>query len=322
MTGKTEDFDRNEETLEEVLDRANTADLEREVTERRLKRWRDEGLVPSPRKEGLGRGRGTTAYYPSGTGDLVRAIAKELESGPRSLSRVALALWFRGYPLTSYVREWLLDGLRGVDRHFRAAYRAYNGEITDRPVTQWVDRDRIPHFGRVRGKVGRAEFFHPALYVLEAVAGEVDEDELRDRLSRYQERSDATEAAFIETVREAGFEGVDQLEIEGPEEELAQRLGELSDRATPGSEYERACEKGEEEWEALRDEAVAFVDRWLPDTDEREGYSFLVFRWLLLYPEDWENPVELLREDLETDRSLPTDSVEEFFRIALGGSEL
>lgn len=322
MKGKTAGSDREEETLEEVLDRANTADLEREVTERRLKRWRDEGLVSSPRKVGLGRGKGTAVYYPSGTGDLVRAIAKELESGPRNLPRVALALWFRGYPLTSYVREWLLKRLRDKDKHLRAAYRAYNAEITDRPVTQWVDRDRVPYFGRVRGKVGRADFFHPALYVLEALAGEVDEDDLRKRLSRYQGRSDATETAFIEALREAGFEGADQLESEEPEEELAQLLGALSDRAAPKDEHKRAREKDEEEWEALRDEAVDFVDRWLPDPEEREGFALLVFYWLLSYPEDWESPVEHLRKLLESDQPLPTDSVEELFRIVLGGSDL
>lgn len=327
VKGKTVDQGGERETLEEVLARAERAGYE--VSERQLKRWRDEGLVPSPQKVGLGRGKGTVAYYPPGTGDLVTAIARELQE-TRDLPTVAFKLWFEGYPLTSYVRDELLSVFKGHDRRFSAAYRAYEKGLTEKAITEWVDRHRLPRLGSVRGEVGRAEFFHPVLYATRATAGKLSEEELRAELGVsgrslsfdwYSERSDALRSGFRGLFREAGFEGAAEMTAdkeEVPDEELVDWLTHYAEIGRPAAAYEIAREQDPEEWEALRDRAVSLVDRWLPDVEEPEGFACLAFLWLVMLPADRKGPVDRLEEELESDEPLPTDSVEELFRIALG----
>lgn len=331
MKGETGDSGDEEELLQEVLKRAEKAG--QEVSKRQLKRWRDEGLIPSPRKTGLGQGVGTDAFYPSGTGELVAAIARELEQ-ERNLRNAAFKLWFRGYPLTSYVREWFLSQLRSHDRRARAAHRAYESGLTEKAVTEWVDRDRLPYLGQVRRKVGRAEFFHPVRYGLLASVGETSAEELRADLGLtddslpfdwYEERSEALRTGVSEVLHRKGWEKTAQLlrtEEEVEREELVDGLADYAEYGRPGAAYETARQRPPEEWEELRDQAVEFVEQWLPDADDPGGYAFLVFKWLVIFPDHRKNPVEYLREELQLDRPVPTDTVEEFVLIALGEGDL
>lgn len=94
------------EELEEILDAAGDAGFD--VSRHQLERWRGKGLVPRPRREGLGYREGTDSYYPKGTSNLVIRIAQLLEE-KRSFEFVGWMLWGMGY---NHVVDFVRSSLR------------------------------------------------------------------------------------------------------------------------------------------------------------------------------------------------------------------
>lgn len=74
------------------------------VTPRQLERWRQAGLLPSPTRRGLGRGRGSVSTSPDDTTELALAIARTL-GRYRDIDEVALVLFAEADPVSE-------DGLR------------------------------------------------------------------------------------------------------------------------------------------------------------------------------------------------------------------
>lgn len=71
---------------------------ELKVSDRRLRRWRDEGLLPKPiARRGKGRAVGSETFYPVGTSAQLRAVARWFKRYPRKLERVRWALWCDGF---------------------------------------------------------------------------------------------------------------------------------------------------------------------------------------------------------------------------------
>jgi hypothetical protein len=68
------------------------------VSDAQLHRWQRQGLIPRPKIQGLGRGRGTASYYPADTAQHIIALC-ELLAEDRRLDLAALALFFQGYPV-------------------------------------------------------------------------------------------------------------------------------------------------------------------------------------------------------------------------------
>lgn len=68
------------------------------VTPTTLARWHRSGLIPRPRTEYLGQGRGTESLYPSGTSRQVLAIC-DLKQRFYNLNDVGFCLWLNGYPV-------------------------------------------------------------------------------------------------------------------------------------------------------------------------------------------------------------------------------
>ena len=78
------------------------------VSDAQLHRWRSRGLIPRSKVRGLGRGRGTTSFYPKGTSEQVVALCSLLEEN-RRVDLAALALFFQGFPVsTELLREVLM----------------------------------------------------------------------------------------------------------------------------------------------------------------------------------------------------------------------
>src|SRR4051794_24359941 len=105
-------------TASEITRDQLLADLRKQglkLTAHQLLRWHDWGLLPQPRREGLGRGKGTVSYYSRlaalQAGTLARVLAAR-----RSLIDAGWALWALGFPLTSWARALLLDELAEVRR--------------------------------------------------------------------------------------------------------------------------------------------------------------------------------------------------------------
>lgn len=90
------------------------AQLQREglrVSAHQLLRWHDRGLLPQPRREGLGRGKGTASYYPRSAMLQTRTLARLL-ARRRNLDEAGWGLWALGFPVTAWARAVLLDLLR------------------------------------------------------------------------------------------------------------------------------------------------------------------------------------------------------------------
>ena len=87
-----------------------------EVTERQLKRWRAERLLPHRTIHGKGRGRGVVGADPPGLGPQVVAVSRALASD-RNVHRAALRLWYAGWEIpTELVRRQLTTALTAQQR--------------------------------------------------------------------------------------------------------------------------------------------------------------------------------------------------------------
>jgi hypothetical protein len=93
------------------------------VSAHQLLRWHDRGLLPQPRREGLGRGKGTASYYPRSAVLQARTLARLL-ARRRNLDEAGWGLWALGFPVTAWARALLLDQLERQAREYARADRS------------------------------------------------------------------------------------------------------------------------------------------------------------------------------------------------------
>jgi hypothetical protein len=106
------------------------------VTIRQLVRWHQEGLLPRPKQQSLGRGKGTESIYTNGTANQLLALCK-FKKNQRRLDYLAWLLWWAGFEvefatLRKFIqaqwRAWDMDVATLVDRRSgelsKAALRA------------------------------------------------------------------------------------------------------------------------------------------------------------------------------------------------------
>lgn len=296
MKGETEGSGDTRETLQEVLERASEAGFD--VSERQLKRWRDEGLVPSPEKVGLGRGKGTVSLYPEGTGERLVAVARALDD-QGTLGAAGLKLWMQGADLTEYVRDLLLqiwaDHVETTDK----LLRAYDSGLTEEPVKSWVQRERLRRFGWIRKAVGKQEFGTVVYYVLAAMAGRIDADDLRREIER-----DPELRVPLRNAVSAIYERVTGLAIEEWQEgEVANLLVGASRQMSYRALLERGRAREEEEWRELRDQALKVTEEYAPDAEgeERLAMAMNTFLHFLTTPSDRPDPDQVLEHLADQD---------------------
>jgi hypothetical protein len=92
------------------------------VSRHQLLRWHDAGLLPQPRRRGLGRGKGTASYYPGSALLQARTLARLLAKR-RSFVEAGWGLWAIGFPVTAWARDLLLSGLEAQHRELMQAER-------------------------------------------------------------------------------------------------------------------------------------------------------------------------------------------------------
>jgi hypothetical protein len=106
------------QTRDEVLQAAREADCQ--VSADQLARWHRAGLLPRPRQQALGRGRGTVTLYPAGTSAQVIALCR-IKSQHRNLNRAAFQLWWEGFGVDeAQVRAPLLKAAAEVNGVLRS----------------------------------------------------------------------------------------------------------------------------------------------------------------------------------------------------------
>lgn len=93
------------------------------VTQSQLRRWCDVGLVLRPKRRGLGRGRGVVALYHPVAVWQAFALAQFLNKR-RDLDMAGWFTWICGFPVTPFVRSYLLDHLEEQERTAKKMTRA------------------------------------------------------------------------------------------------------------------------------------------------------------------------------------------------------
>ncbi len=158
------------ETAEELIALAKARGFR--VSKTQLARWHRAGLLPSPRQEGLGRGRGTQSVYAPGTGKQLVALL-EIRADERRLVFVAWKLWWAGYDTpTKVVRALLSQVADRWERFLRTVVtkegpskrgldfleRVETARLTDKTLRQW------------RRRVGKRRFSTFVLLMLQLVS--------------------------------------------------------------------------------------------------------------------------------------------------------
>lgn len=84
-----------------------------------LARWHRAGLLPRPRQQSLGRGRGTATLYPLGTSVQVVALC-QIRANERRLDRAAFRLWWDGFTVDlTVIKSLLARHLRDFDAEIK-----------------------------------------------------------------------------------------------------------------------------------------------------------------------------------------------------------
>jgi DNA-binding transcriptional MerR regulator len=82
------------------------------ISERQVRRWRAQGLLPRHiEQEWRGRGMGSQTYYPAGSSRQLREVVRWFERD-RRVDVVRWVLWCKGFPVEPDPHERILAGLR------------------------------------------------------------------------------------------------------------------------------------------------------------------------------------------------------------------
>jgi predicted RNase H-like nuclease len=132
-------------TRDQLLAAVHRAGAKVSVTQ--LRRWCDVGLMPTPARRGLGRGRGIVALYPAYAAWQAFVIARALKE-KRNLDDAGWVAWALGFPVTGFARDLLLEELEDQERQLKAIVRAAGRErLKDRLIEQGKPKAELASSG-------------------------------------------------------------------------------------------------------------------------------------------------------------------------------
>lgn len=152
------------------------------LTEDRLARWHRQGLLPSPSVKHLGKGRGTTSLYPSGTTRQLLDLLS-IRQKHRSLVEVGFRLWLAGYPVSDrYSFDYLGEVAEQHDRIICTLKAARDRILSDDEKVQdeaWAEIDQfakkrieLKFVRRIRKRVSVGKFETFIRLLLDIATGE------------------------------------------------------------------------------------------------------------------------------------------------------
>lgn len=256
------------ETPEEIVEHAG-------ITKRRFRDWRERGLVPRPiARPSRGHARGRAAFYPEGTADLCRAIARKMEEVYR-LDDAAAELWLKGYPLSGYMRQRLLERIEEEieeQQRYREVWQESlesDAELPrDHPV--WRAQFGRPEKGWINRVLSPGERFTLTHLFLESLSGDVPED----LFASEEVRRDPEAMAVVEKVVRAALEK-HPARLKGAltseQDLLREHLHEAMGSYSLPQLADELKEMDEDDYDKLRDEVVHVLDRWSGGVDRPLG---------------------------------------------------
>ena len=148
------------------------------VSGNQLHRYQQEGLIPSPRQQHLGQGKGTETLYPPGTAEQLIELCKRLKE-KRSLKEACWDMWWNGRSISERPIRTLFDQQLEFVEALRdqAKIQLDRGRVDeDRDLVAALDnagRDRRPDalVARMRRRTGRENFPTFLNFAVRAAAG-------------------------------------------------------------------------------------------------------------------------------------------------------
>ena len=148
------------------------------VSGSQLHRYQQEGLIPPPRQQHLGRGKGTKTLYPHGTAEQLTTLCKKLKE-KRSLKEACWDMWWNGRSISERPIRTLFDQQLEFVEALRdqAKIQLDRGRVDeDRDLVAALDnagRDRRPDalVARMRRRTGRKNFPTFLNFAVRAAAG-------------------------------------------------------------------------------------------------------------------------------------------------------
>lgn len=164
-----------------------------EVTPDQLVRWHKRGLLPRPRRQPLGRGRGMESRYPLIALPQAYATRLLLDVFPRDLDSVGWCLWCFGFPVDELARSWLVEEVGRLNALLREGLQTFEEERSTNPISALAE-GRVPRgWGAVRRRVGWNNMETVALRLHEVLLGEFDPGPYRPE-EDYEPITDAIDA--------------------------------------------------------------------------------------------------------------------------------
>jgi hypothetical protein len=158
------------------------------VTPGQLHLWRDQGLMPAPRRvRPTGRRGGSESRYPASAGPQLLAVAEAIDED-RSLDAARWRLWWRGFDIPqTYIAAQLLaevELLRGRRDGFRSDRNPDDDEAADLRAAEFKKQTRARTnnrgISRLRKRAGRPGFTTLMTLLMQALAGEYVDHEPED----------------------------------------------------------------------------------------------------------------------------------------------
>jgi hypothetical protein len=276
------------------------------VTNAQLLRWVQAGLLPHPRREGLGRGQGGVSYYPAVTVFQAKALAGLLNR-QRNLGEAGWRLWMLGYHVTPFARGLLEGELESEEEFHREELARLRAGETSR-VARAIQRERSgPAWDRVRAALRLKGLSRVAKMVSEQRLGRLRSDEYSDvDWANYQDlvvalfQSDLADDQLRPTPAELQA-GVQTLSNTANLKELRALLGRANDRLLE-------TVRNETQW--LTEFFRAPTSREFPIADRDYFLRFLRLRMEPNGPEEIQRLIEALGQ-----KEVPPPPVERRFRL-------
>jgi len=245
------------------------------VTDRQLRRWRDQGLLPKPiRRRSMGRAVGSETFYPSRTCEQLRAAVRWF-TYDRRVEQVKWALWCDGFDVQMDWEKLLFKELAYARAAAKTQQAIFDQETGHHPVVALeTARGLLPGYRRLERGGHEGDFVAFVAGLTKARA----EGHHSLPPARAQEIGSMMRAAIPSRLVQ-GLPGDPRKEMSDAE---LGRLVNVVLQLADFSALEEHMRANPHVLSEVRDQAVAIFRLWRPDRAGAEPPPPLLFGFLLI----------------------------------------